>query len=422
MKISPLLSLGLSLPLLLGSLAPMPSLHAESASPQEPTPAEPGPATDASTQLGWRLLSELQSDNPNLCLSPYSITAALAMTYPGAAGETLAQMQSALAWPAPEVLAGSFRALDELLFPQGPVDDAEIRRANRLFGQTGYLFREPFLHLLAQDFSAPLEPIDFIASPRDAIEHINQWVEAQTNKKIRDLLPPNSLDDESRLVLVNALYFKAPWLFEFQPEATAPLDFFSTPETPVSMPGMRLQESIAYTETNGARVAALPYRGLPYQFLLVLPDGPLEEWLAQADPAWWQEWKNLPRRLVDLQLPKFRLEPPTLALQTALEKLGLTSMFDVPRGSADFDNMAPRLPNEYLFVSGVFHKTFLEIDEKGTEAAAATAVAMMRATSIPVDEPVEMVVNRPFLFAVQHTESGSLLFLGLFRQPAAAQP
>jgi serpin B len=404
---------------ILGTLATPNPMHAETPAAAETEPGDPGLASDAISRLGWKLLTELQADNPNLCLSPYSITAALAMTYPGAAGDTLMQMQQVLGWPEPPEMARSFAALDAAMFPTDPVEDVEIRRANRLFGQTGYLFREPFLQLLAKDFAAPLENLDFIAGPRPAIDHINQWVEKQTNGKIQDLLPPNSLDEESRLVLVNALYFKAPWQNEFPASATAPMDFFPVPGKAVSVPGMQLQESIGFLQADGARVAALPYRGVPYQFLIVLPDGPLEEWLPAFDPALLQEWVNPPRRLVHLRLPKFRLAPPTLALQNTLEKFGLGSMFDVPRGSADFDQMAPRLPNEYLFVSGVFHKTFLEIDEKGTEAAAATAVAMMRATSMPVDEPIALVVDRPFLFAVQHQPTGALLFLGIFRQPDA---
>jgi serpin B len=384
--------------------------------------AQEKPATDeaasAINNLGLRIFESWPDAKKNICLSPYSITAALAMTYPGSSGETRMQMREALGFPEnPDSLASSFHALDALLSSDSGDKDVALRRANRLFGQQGYHFRTDFLSLLGARFSAPLQEMNFKTAHEAARKEINNWVEEQTEDRIQDLLPGGSLDEEIRLVLVNALYFKAPWRNEFSPGGTAERPFQTIDGDEVSVPTMQQTERMGYKKIPGATVVALPYRGLPFQFLAILPDGVLKESSGLLTADFFEQCREIPFSKVQLHMPKFRIEPPTINLADVLAAMGMPSAFDRPLGSADFDAMTPRTSDEYLYVSGVYHKTFIEVDEKGTEAAAATAVAMMRATSMDLDEPVEVHLNRPFFYAIQHQPSGAVFFLGQIADP-----
>jgi serpin B len=180
---------------------------------------------------------------------------------------------------------------------------------------------------------------------------------------------------------------------------------------------MQLTERMGYEKVPGATVIALGYRGLPFQFLAILPDDPSSQAGDLLTADLFARLAKIPSAKVRLQMPKFRIEPPTINLADVFADMGMPSAFDRPRGSANFDAIAPRRPDEYLFISGIFHKTFIELDEKGTEAAAATAVAMMRATSIDLEEPVEVKLDRPFFYAIQHQPTGAVFFLGQLKNP-----
>lgn len=180
-------------------------------------------------------------------------------------------------------------------------------------------------------------------------------------------------------------------------------------------------ENFGYAKRDGFTAVGVPYAGNDLQFLVLLPDDvnglrSLESKLTAGILA---GCAKLEPHDVDLHLPKFKIEPPTIALAEKLQALGMKSSFDVPRGSANFDEIAPRKPNDYLYISDVFHKTFIAVDEKGTEAAAATAVVMMKATAIagPKPTPIEVKVDRPFIYAIQHVPSGACLFLGHVTDP-----
>ena len=214
---------------------------------------------------------------------------------------------------------------------------------------------------------------------------------------------------------------KAPWAQEFSKHATAPLPFHLLGGKASTAPTMVQVEMLGYMKKSGFTAVTLPYVGGDLQFLILLPDGrdglaDLEQKITAATLA---ECAKAPQREVHLFLPKFKLTPETMELGDALKSLGMKTAFDQPRGSANFDRMAPRTPNEYLFISNVFHKTFLALDEVGTEAAAATAVSVAVALSAPAPrpEPIEVRVDRPFLFAIQHTASGACLFLGRVTDP-----
>jgi serpin B len=303
----------------------------------------------------------------------------------------------------------------------GPTEPVTLTIANRLFGQQGYEFRQPFLTLTRDTYHAPFQSMDFIRNSSAARLEINAWVEDQTRQRIRDLIPADGIDRDTRLVLVNALYLKAPWAQEFSTNMTKLRPFHLDGGATQDVPTMERQDRFGYSQRDGYRVVTVPYSGGDVQFLILLPDAvdglaALEANLSPQDLIGAASAKPADVRL---QLPKFKLEPPLLRLSEALVGLGMRSAFDKPEGSANFDRMAPRKPDDYLKISEVFHKTFLELDEKGTEAAAATAVVMMRVTSAvgKKPEPVEVRVDRPFLFAIQHRPSGACLFLGRVTNP-----
>jgi serpin B len=291
--------------------------------------------------------------------------------------------------------------------------------ANRLFGQADYQFRAPFLTLVQDLYGAPLAPVDFVDKTAEAAQAINAWVEERTQDRIRALIPPGALDEETRLVLVNAIYLKAPWAKVFSASATKLHPFHVAGGTPQDLPTMVQQDYFGFERRDGFSAVTIPYLGSELQFLVLLPDDRdrLAGLEARLTPELLAATASPPMTELILHLPKFKLQPPLLRLGEVLRSLGMKSAFDQPRGSADFDRMAPRKPDDYLRISEVFHRTFLELDEKGTEAAAATAVTMVRVTSAVKEKPVVVQVDRPFLFAIQHRPTGACLWLGRILDP-----
>ena len=395
-------------------------------------------AAQATNELAVDLHRQLATGNENLCVSPYSIESALAMTFAGADGQTRTEMARVLHFPGdasavPSSLASLQRSLEEMSVKTaelvkeakrfgGPSEPITLTIANRLFAQKGYDFRESFLTLVKQNYGAAFEPLDFVTDSSGARQHINHWVADQTHDRIRDLIPANALNKMTRLVLANALYLKAPWADPFSEKTTQPEPFHVRGGAPVDVPTLRKEAAFGFAKREGFIAVSLPYVGNDLQFLVLLPDDvnglrALESGLTASMLAECAKLET--REEVDLHLPKFKFEPPTIALAENLQALGMKSAFDIPRGSANFDGIAPRKPNDYLYISNVFHKTFIAVDEKGTEAAAATAVVMMRATGMagPKPKPIEVRVDRPFVYAIQHVPSGVCLFLGRVTDP-----
>ncbi|PYJ08998.1 MAG: serpin family protein [Verrucomicrobia bacterium] len=395
--------------------------------------ADSGPAAAATNQIGLDLYRKL-APGDNLCLSPYSIENALAMTFAGAEGPTRDEMARVLHLPKDESAPAAFGDLQRQLQEMsersvqavaksgefgGPKEPITLAIANRLFAQKSYDFRETFFALVKERYGAPLELVDFAKNASGATRQINAWVLEQTRQRIRDLIPPDGLKADTRLVLANAIYLKAPWAEPFSADATKPEPFHARGSTAVNVPTMHAQRAYGYAKRDGFSAVSVPYNA-DLQFVVLLPDETnglpaLEKKLTSATLA---ECAKLERRELDLYLPKFKFEPPTLNLGSTLQALGMKTAFDQPPGSSNFDRMAPRKPNDYLFISQIFHKTFIAVDEKGTEAAAATAVAMAMATGMhnPA-KPLEVKIDRPFVYAIQHVQSGTCLFLGRVTDP-----
>src|SRR6266480_3585122 len=394
-------------------------------------------AAKATNELAVDLHRQLAKGDENLCISPYSIDNALAMTLARADGDTRSEMARVLHFSNDASVPGSFAALQHSLEDMsaktgelakqskkfgGPSEPITLNIANRLFAQKGYPFRENYLSLVKQNFGGAFEPIDFTADPAAATQHINKWVADQTRDRIRDLIPGGALDKTTRLVLANALYLKAPWASEFSENATTPEPFFVRGGGPSDVPMMRkTSDHFGYARHEGFTVVSLPYAGDDLQFVVLLPDeiDGLRKLESKLTADVLAGCAKLEKRDVDLHLPKFKLEPPTITLAEKFEALGMKTAFDKPQGSANFDKIAPRTPKDYLYISQIFHKTFIAVDEKGTEAAAATAVAMMAGTAFrsPPPPPIEVKIDRPFIYAIQHVPSGVCLFLGRVTDP-----
>jgi serpin B len=293
----------------------------------------------------------------------------------------------------------------------------ELRVANRLFGQKDFEFRQPFLDFTREHYGAPLQPLDFKTDAEAARGTINTWVAELTKDKILDLIPAGSLTASTSLVLVNALYFKAPWEARFDKIHTEDRVFkLHGKETKV--PTMAKNDALGYEKHRGYTAVSLPYVGGDLQLLILLPDADngVDALATELTPQLLRNCVKLDEEKIDLYLPKFKFASPTMRLANEFQALGLHTPFDQPKSSANFDRMAPRKPDEYLAIREVFHKIFFALDEEGTEAAAAAAVEVdARVTS--GSAPPVVHVDHPFLFAIQHRESGVCLFLGRVTDP-----
>ena len=410
------------------------------------TLSELGVAADASVaatetnELGLDLYRKLATDEDNLCLSPYAIGNALAMTLAGADGQTREEMVRVLhASKRDDIIHPSFAALRhdlaalvEQSIKRGmeankygsSEDPVSLAIAGRLFAQSGYDFREHFLTLLKEQYDAPLDSVDYVNAASAATDRINPWVLEQTRDRIRDLIPAGMLNAATRLVLVNAIYLKAPWATPFSNEATEPRPFRVRGEEKTNVPTMFAHErSFGYAKRDGYTAVSISYSGSELQFLILLPDDAkgihaLEKKISAATLA--KAVKFEPREL-NLYLPKFKFEPPAMDLAVTLQELGMRTAFNQPRGSANFERIAPRKPDNYLFLSAVFHKTFLAVDEFGTEAAAANALPVTVYSAELIGrkklKPLVVKVDRPFFYAIQHVPSGACLFLGRVTDP-----
>jgi len=391
-------------------------------------------AAIATNQLGVDLHRQLARGEENLCLSPYSIQSALAMTFAGAEGDTRVEMARVLHFPSNgDAIHASFAALQRSLEEMskktatiaeqskkgsGPSEQITLAVANRLFAQSGYDFRSAFREFVNEFYGAPFETLEFKKDPDGSRQHINKWVADQTRDRIRDLIPHGGIKELTRLVLANAIYLKAPWAAPFNATLTEPRPFHIRGGKAVEVPTMRERDQFAYAKRNGFTALSQHYSGGDLQFLILLPDemDGVHKLESQLSAEMLQQCTKLERRDVDLSMPKFRFEPSTIALADKLQTLGMRSAFDQPKGSANFDKIAPRKPDDYLAISEVFHKTFIAVDEKGTEAAAATSITMLGVRAVR-PEPIEVKVDRPFLYAIQHVPSGACLFIGRVTDP-----
>lgn len=375
---------------------------------------------DGNTQFAFDLYGQLQSQPGNLFYSPYSISSALAMTYAGAEGGTAEEMAATLRFLLDqENLHPAFNALDqkldllaELEVPKDQGDPFQLNIANAIWGQQDFHFEDDFLDLLAENYGAGLRLLDYISQPEESRLAINQWVSDETKEKIQDLIPQGGITNDTRMVLSNAIYFKATWLEEFNKELTEEGIFYGLGGEEILAQMMRTGQdaSFRYLKEDGYQAVELPYIGSQVSMLVLVPDqGRFEEFEDQFSI------EELNRTLdglsyspVELTFPRFEFETE-ISLASTLSAMGMPTALSE---AADFSGMTGA---KDLFISDVFHKAFVSVDEEGTEAAAATAV-VMSLTSMP-ESPIEFTVDRPFLFLIREHETGTVLFMGRVVNP-----
>jgi serpin B len=384
-------------------------------------PATAVPAATASVHaLGAGLYGQLATEPGNLALSPYSVAVALAMTQNGAVGDTRTQMLDVMDAEA-DALNEGLNALtvhiESLAGTQKRQDGTEaeiaLDAANALFGEQTMTFEEPFLDTLAREYGAGMRTVDYVGATEAARTVINEWTAKQTHDRIEEIIPAGVLDALTRLVLVNAIYLKAPWERPFEKGLTEEVPFHLEDGSTVSVPMMRPTEGpIALGRGDGWQAVPLPYAGSRVAMTVVLPDeGRLADVEAQVVGGALPEILASPKpEGVGLLLPRwtFRTEAP---LGDALKALGMTLPFAA--GKADFSAMTTEAD---LYISAVLHQAFIAVDEEGTEAAAATAVVIGE-TSAP--QLTSVVVDRPFLFVIHDVDHGTPLFVGRVSDPSA---
>lgn len=404
-----------------GEMPEPPGERVASAKARETSPAasesDVAALTAGNRAFGMEMYHQLAKPGENLFLSPHSISVALAMTYAGAEGETETEMADALGFTLPEATThAAFNALDLALDSRADVpadedgDGFSLSIVNQAFGQTGYPFEAPYLDVLATQYGAAVYLLDFAADPDGSRVAINDWVEEATHDRIVDLLPDGSISELTRLVLANAIYFKASWSVPFDPAATADADFHLLDGTAVSVPTMNGNLETSCASGAGWTAATLPYVGNALDMVLLVPDaGSFDTVEASLDGAALDAALGaLEGCQLDVSMPKITFKTQA-SLVPPLQALGMEAAFDPNR--ADFSGMST---TSDLYVAGVYHQAFVAIDEKGTEAAAATAV-VMNDESAPL--PVTLDVDRPFLFAIRDRPTGAVLFLGRVVDP-----
>ncbi len=389
--------------------------------------ARPAPAADAVAKLarssnafGFDLYQRLRQQPGNLVVSPASITTALAMTWGGAEGETAAQMRKVLhlEGTADEVMTLSGQLASSLQDPARPV---VFRIANQLFCERTYTLVPAFVAKTRAAFGAPVELLDFKKAPERSRVHINQWVEEKTRRRIQNLIPQDAVKPDTRLVLVNAIYFLGDWADPFKRDETRPMPFHLTASETKDVPTMNRTYQFRIAQQDGVTALEIPYKGGELSMMLLVPDaidglaavegaldaGKIDALASAMRPEW-----------VWVALPKFEVNPgESLRLGKELKTLGMPLAFDP--NLADFTGLAnPSHPAQRLVIGEVFHKGFVKVDEKGTEAAAATAVMGLETGASAGGGPRPFQVNRPFLFLIRDNASGLVLFLGRVNDPS----
>jgi serpin B len=396
----------------------------KSDTPRDTSPQAPVGGLDAvvsgNTEFALDLYSRLAGEEGNLFLSPYSISVALAMTYAGARGETERQMAETLHFTLPQAdLHPALNSLDLELASRGEGAEGRggepfrLHIANALWGQTGHSFLPDFLSTLALSYGAGMRLLDFASDPEACRTEINRWVANETEEKIEELVPRDVITNFTLLVLTNAIYFDAAWESKFEEQWTYADSFTLLDGSEVTVDMMHQSHAFPYAAGEGYQAIELPYDGGELAMVILLPaEGTFSEFEQTLDAARLGTIIGALQPVgVQLTVPRFHYES-AFGLKETLAALGMRDAFLLR--VADFSGMDG---NPYsLFIQAVVHKALVRVDEEGTEAAAATAVAMA-GSAAPLDQLV--TVDRPFIFLIRDRTTGAILFLGRVLDPTA---
>ncbi len=361
----------------------------------------------ASSNFALELLSHILNESDNTIISPLSIWLALAMLYEGARGTTAEEMRKVMYLPEDrQVLEENIHWFLENFGNQS--ENYALKIADALWVQQNFNIRQEYVHILQDYYNAYFQYLNFAGDPDGSRKIINSWVENHTNGKIKDLLPPGSINPETVSVLTNAIYFYATWRHPFN-ESLTNKEFFYTPHGKVLVDMMHKENVLKYTEDDDTQVLELPYRNSNLSMLVLLPK---HNTLNLSFDKLVSYRKNLGDAEVNLSFPKFTLTTPTYSLKKPLEKMGLREIFEPSA------NLTGMFPYGGIFAEDVYHKAYISVDEKGTEAAAATGIPQAAAAPPPMPH-VNFTVDHPFLFIIQDRNTGAIFFLGWVADPTA---
>jgi serpin B len=368
---------------------------------------------DASNQFALDLYNRYRQDDGNIFFSPYSISTAFAMVYEGAKGTTAEQIKDVMHYPndLSTLRKGSARIYNTI---NTGTNDYQLSTANALWAQEDYPFLKDYLENVARYYLGNTTNLDFAGDSEQSRQTINEWVEEKTNSRIKDLIPQGVLDQMTRLVLTNAIYFKGDWEIQFEKDLTQDEEFRISPDDPVDVPMMSFEDSdneFNYYEDEDLQILEMPYKGEKISMLVLLPRGDdiqgLEDSLTLDNI---KRWKSMMMKTeVDVYFPRFEFETKYMMAED-LKAMGMVVPFD-KTGQADLSGMDG---SRKLYIQSVIHQAYVKVDEKGTEAAAATAIAVGE-NSAPLNKIFR--ADHPFIFMIQERETGNILFMGRVNDP-----
>ncbi len=365
---------------------------------------------EANNQFAFDLYFKFKDSNDNIFFSPYSISSALAMTYEGARGKTAEEMQKVLHLPDDkEKIHSDFIDTNKELNKANKSYNLSV--ANALWAQNDYKFLDEYFKIVEQYYGGKATNLDFVSNTENSRVTINKWVENQTNNKIKNLIPQGVLDESTRLVLTNAIYFKANWSSQFYAENTRDEKFKLSSGKLIDSKMMHQTNSFNYGETSELQILEMNYQGNDLSMLIVLPKKDLNSIDTLISIEKLDGWKkNMTNEEVSVTVPKFKFETKYFMAKT-LKEMGMPTAFSM---SADFSGMNGK---KDLYIGNVIHQTFIEVAENGTEAAAATAVVQKYSMGPQQEQPKIFAADHPFIFIIQQRETGNILFLGRITDP-----
>lgn len=374
----------------------------------------------ANNQFAFELYSKYKDENKNVFFSPYSISTALAMTYEGARGKTAEEMQNVFHFPEESVRLPAYASIYNELNKGS--SDYKLNTANALWAQKDFTFLKEYFDLVGNYYGGKVTNLDFVSETEKSRQTINNWVAGQTNDKIKDIIPVGVLNSMTRLVLTNAIYFKGTWQIQFKKSNTQEADFRISPLNTIKVPMMHLSGEKAnfnYLEIEHLQILELPYEGNDLSMLILLPEECIGDFVPCTNYMKMFEDSLTAEKLSELKsqmresnvavsLPKFKFETKYFMANT-LAEMGMPTAFSDT--DADFSGMDGK---KDLYISDVIHQAFVDVNEEGTEAAAATAVVMAMKSAGP---GIIFNADHPFIFVIQQKQTGNILFMGKVIDP-----
>jgi serpin B len=381
-----------------------------SAGPAQPSAADKAAVVKGNNEFALELYARLREQDGNLFFSPYSISTALGLTYAGARNKTAEEMAKTLHFTLDnDRLHPAFGAIMKDLNGDGKDRPFQLLTANALWVQKDFKFLDDFLKLAKTNYDAAATPVDFKNDTENARQTINEWVEKQTKDKIKELFKPGVLNTDSRLVLTNAIYFMGNWANPFNEKTTREGEFQVSKEKKVKVPMMHQTEPFNHGDAGDFELLEMPYKGEQLSFVVLLPkkdelkevekDLTLDKLTAALG--------KMHRDRVYVSMPRFKMTSE-FQLNKVLSEMGMPTAF------SDAADLSGLNGSTNLFIQAVVHKAYVDVNEKGTEAAAATGIGVGVKSM-----PKEFLVNRPFLFLIRDMKSGSILFVGRVVEPQA---